>query len=779
MQKIKSKLFILLVSSILILSMTIGEATIAAGAVYITSNFNTPILNWNQVSYSCPWVGNLEFLYSYSSHSSEYSALLQGKVDMIQMDHASEIEQAITKYNKTIYVAISPQESFGQLVFAFGNNLTANVYFRYAISNLINLTYVTDYINDNGILGKDIPYYVDPQIAVYKAWFNPAVVTYYQKYESYNLTMAVQHLMMVPGVTHTSSGQWLYKGSPLKITFLYPTDDLPGQKFAEYLSSQAAAINLTIAPEAVSFGTLITDATTPPFNDFNMTTFGWINLGPWVNSWMTIYTDPADVAGFSNSTIDTLINNALNAASVTSAENYIKQAEYDLQVEEPYVINVWSNGIQGLYLPGWANYVYLNSTSEYPIVYEDVHPTGTALQGTFIWSFVSGDMMRHLNPYASTSVYAFNELDELYPSLAITNDSNQYQLLPWLAESWKTISLPNTTLPNGDHIINGTELVVNLVHNATWIDGVPVTAYDVNFTIWWYDLNGMMGTNSFDGLTVNYTYLIDNGYYNSDLLDTIPGIVWTNVTNPYQIEIFLNTSSITQIDQALDEYPVVPAHVFAKYNPATVYAMKVAPLISSAGYIFSYWSTTKEVALLTANLHSFRIDPLLIYQGNFTAGTPVTYVANFTSYTWDNSTVSLVPHQISNATVYVYLKYLNVPGEKYTNVTVNGKPLVLTAKNIGNGLYNVTIPTKDLAGGLYEIVAKAVWTVNGQSREEFDYASFAVKPVVVTTVPPVTHPPTTTVPVTTTPPINVGLIAGIVIVVIVIVAVAVVLLRRR
>ena len=753
--------------------------SIVAGA-YAISNFSTPVLNWYQARYNEPWVKTIVYLFSYSTHSAEYNALIQGKIDFATLDHADEIQTLLTQYKGKVYVGISPVASFGQLVFAFGNNLTANLYFRYAISSLIDPNNVTAFVWDNGLLGQDLPYFVSP--VLYKPWFNPQVVQYYQEYESYNLTRAVMYLEKIPGVTH-KDGQWFYNGQPIKLTFLYPEGSTPAARFASYLKTQAAKINLTIVPEAVSFGTLITAATTAPYNDFNITTFGWIDLGPYVPSWLEgIYTTPANVGGFSNSTIDTVLTEAATAPTLQQMINLTKEAELYLQQQLPYIIIVWSNAIQGVYLPGWANYIYLNVTNVYSISIMDVHPNTSALNGTFIFSSVSSDTPRHINPYASESLYAFNVLDDLYDSLAATNLTlpttfvSPYYFIPWVAQNWTVKPLHDYKLPNGGIIVNGTELIINLVHNDTWIDGVPVTAYDVNFTIWWYDLPGMMGTNTFDGLHVNYTYLVDNGYINTDLFGTIPGIVWTNVTGPYQIEVFLNTTSPIQIGLVLTEYPIVPAHIFNTTPPQVVYAEKIAPLISSGAYMWSQWNTQAQEIIVTANTHYFRIDPLLFLQ-TVKQGEPVNFTANVTAYTWNNATDTLVPHQITNATVYVYLKYLNVSGEKYGNVTINGKPYVVIAKNLGNGLYEATINTSALQPGLYEIVAKAVWTVNGGMREEFSYGSVEVQPVQTTTVPPTTTtPPSTT---TTTTPMNLGLVAGIVVVVIIIIAVAAVLLRRK
>ncbi len=736
---------------------------------FAIANFNAPVLTPSQVIYNEPWVGTIVFTYAYSTHTDEFNALLDGKVDFITLTHVSEIEELEkAPYNTTAFLAIAPAESFGQVVFAFGNNLTANLYFRYAIASLINPQNVTSYVLDNGVLGVDVPFFVNPNLAVYKQWFNPQVESYYEQYESYNLTRAVMYLEKVPGITHVN-GQWYYNGQPLKLTFYYTYPPETLLKFANLLEASAAAINLTIVPVSETFATLITQATTPPFNDFNLTTFGWISLGPFPNSWMNgIYTSPGNTGGFSNSTIDAVLQEALNAPTLAQEINYTKEAELLLQQQLPYVIIVWSNAIQAVYLPGWADYIYLSSgTPTYAINIMDVHPTNQALNGTFIFSSISSDEPRHINIYASVSLYAFNTLDEMYDSLAITNFANETQLLPWVASSWTIKSPVTMTLPNGEEIVNGTILTVNLVHNDTWIDGYPLTAYDVNFTVWYYDIPGMMGTNTFDGVHLNYTYLAQEEFINTDLFGTIPALVWTNVTGPYQIVFYLNSSSYVNIYETLSEYPIMPLHAIGPVNVVTLYHSTLAPEISSGPYRFVSFNTEAKTVTVTYNPYYFRINPLIFLQ-NVTQGQTYTFTANFTYYTWDNATSSLVPNQVTNGTAVMWLKYLDVPGHSYGNATA---PVPM--KMVAPGVYQGTINTANLAPGVYEVVSKVTWD-NG-ARELYYYGSINVTKPVTTTVSTTTTVPTTTT--TTTIP-TLPIVAGVIIVII-IVAAAVVVLRRR
>ncbi|WP_088899916.1 ABC transporter substrate-binding protein [Sulfolobus acidocaldarius] len=764
------KKMFLIIGLSLILAFLIAIPIQVSG--FAIANFNAPILNPSQVIYNEPWVGTIVYTYAYSTHTDEFNALLDGKVDFITLTHVSEIQELEkAPYNNTAFLAIAPAESFAQVAFAFGNNLTANLYFRYAIASLINPQNVTSYVLDNGVLGTDYPFFVSPSLQVYKAWFNSQVESYYEQYQSYNLTRAIMYLERVPGITHVN-GQWYYNGQPLKLTFYYTYPPETLKKFADLLQSSAAAINLTIVPVQETFAALENQIQTPPYNDFNMSTFGWTNIGPFPNSWMDgIYTSPANVAGFSNSTIDATLQKALNAPTLAQEIAYTKEAELLLQQQLPYVIYVWFNAIQAVYLPGWADYIYLQyGTPTYAINIMDVHPTNQALNGTFIFSSITSGFPRHINIYASVSVYAFNTLDDMYDSLAITSFANETQLMPWVASSWTITSPVNMTLPNGDKIVNGTILTVNLVHNDTWIDGYPLTAYDVNFTVWYYDLPGMMGTNTFDGVHLNYTYLSQEDFINGDLFGTITALVWTNVTNPYQIVFYLNSSSYVNDYLVLSEYPIMPLHAIGPVNVVTLYHSTLAPEISSGPYRFVSLNEEAKTVTVTYNPYYFRINPSIFMQ-NVTQGQTYTFTANFTYYTWDDATSSLVPHQVSNGTATMWLNYLEVPGKSYTNAT---PPMPM--KMVAPGVYQGSINTSNLAPGVYEVVSKVTW--NNGANELFYYGSINVtKPL--TTVPPATSstaPPTSSTTTSTSLPLTA--IVAVIVVVIIIIA-AVVILRRR
>ncbi|WP_048054462.1 hypothetical protein [Acidianus hospitalis] len=759
---------IFLVISIIAMEAALPLLSLAT-PVSVIPNFNTPILKPCQARYTQPWVGKITFVYTYTSPTAEFEALIQGKVDTAGISEKSEYTCASCKYKNCVYVGIAPVRSFGQIVFSFNSSyITSYRCFRYAVSSLICPTNITDYVWCDGLLGQDIPYFVSPK--VYAPWFNPEVVTWYEEHESYNITRAVICLSKVPGVTHVNC-KWYYHGKPLVLTFLYCEDSPCQQRLAQYLKSQFALINITLCTEATTFATQIGAATTPPFV-FNMTTFGWINLCPAVSSWFVIYTTPCDTGGFYNATITNLIHEADSAPTVAEDINLTKQAELDLQYCLPYIIINWANAVQGVWLPGWANYLYLcKGTQNIAIQYCYVHPVNETLTGDFIVSNLCSSLMRHLNLYSSASFYAYQIFGQLYESPAEypfdnLTDINPADLVPLLASKWCIQKPVTETLPNGKELVNGTVLTVYFVKNATFINGYPVTACDYNFTIWYLDIPGMLGTNTFCGLTINYTYLKCHGEINGDYFGTITCLVYSQVVCPYEIKIYLNdTESVVPVDDILTDPVLYEYQCYNHIKPCNIYNCKFTPLISYGPYIWdgSSASFTNKCFTIIYNPHYFRICPL-IFLNTTKEGTPYTYTATFYCYTWCSSNDSLVPHPVVGSAT-AWLVALDVPGVKYGPYTT---PIPMTMK--APGVYTVTFNTTGLPAGVYEIVAKVTW---GNGKEEFDYGSLNITPVPVTT----TVPPTTTTHVSTTP---VALYIGIGIVIIVIIAaIAFVIIRRR
>ena len=162
-------------------------------------------------------------------------------------------------------------------------------------------------------------------------------------------------------------------------------------------------------------------------------------------------------------------------------------------------------------VPGWwTNYkVHLKGSPTEP-------PTGQ-----FRWSTPLD--VDTLNPMATSSAYTMNVLNNLYDSLIIQDPEGND--MPWLAQSYEIQTHDdNASVPAG-HM----RFIFNLVQNAVWTNYMPLTAYDVAYTLNYYadapgnpygaDLTEMTTAYASDYFTVvvefeteSYWYLHTIGY---------------------------------------------------------------------------------------------------------------------------------------------------------------------------------------------------------------------------------------------------------------------------
>ena len=125
--------------------------------------------------------------------------------------------------------------------------------------------------------------------------------------------------------------------------------------------------------------------------------------------------------------------------------------------------------------------------------------------------------------FTRASTWSFVFLDPIYDPLVMLDANNLP--VPWLAESWESSE-------------DGMIWTIHLVKNATWHDGTPFTAADVDFT---------------------YMHCIEVKYPRwSDLWTAINR---TEVVDDYTIKLYLNIPYPDLVTEVLT-YPIVPKHIW-------------------------------------------------------------------------------------------------------------------------------------------------------------------------------------------------------------------------
>jgi len=155
---------------------------------------------------------------------------------------------------------------------------------------------------------------------------------------------------------------------------------------------------------------------------------------------------------------------------------------------------------------------------------------GGPFGGTLRWS--NSLDIDTFNFMSATSAYSANVLNQLYDSL-INRDAQGADVL-WLAESY----VAETNADNPDVPEGHTRFTFDMIQNATWTDGQPLTAYDVAFTM-------------------NFYREAPANQYGSDLTD----LQAAYATSTYQVVVEMGTESYWHL-HTIGYKPIIPKHVF-------------------------------------------------------------------------------------------------------------------------------------------------------------------------------------------------------------------------
>jgi peptide/nickel transport system substrate-binding protein len=155
---------------------------------------------------------------------------------------------------------------------------------------------------------------------------------------------------------------------------------------------------------------------------------------------------------------------------------------------------------------------------------------GGPFGGTFRWSNPLD--IDSFNTMVTSSAYSMNILNMLYDSL-ITQDEEGEDVL-WLAESYEAeTNDDNPAVPEGY-----TRFTFDIIQNATWTDGTPLTAEDVAFSL-------------------NYFRDAPGNPYGTDLTEMTAAYAPTT----YRMVVEFSTESYWHL-HTVGYKPIIPKHVF-------------------------------------------------------------------------------------------------------------------------------------------------------------------------------------------------------------------------
>ncbi|MGA2460307.1 MAG: ABC transporter substrate-binding protein [Candidatus Bathyarchaeia archaeon] len=166
-----------------------------------------------------------------------------------------------------------------------------------------------------------------------------------------------------------------------------------------------------------------------------------------------------------------------------------------------------------------------------------------------------------LNPFVTV-------LDESIYVLSLTYDTlgkydQNMNIVPWLASSW-------------DVSPDGSTWTFHLVKNATWSDGVPLTAADVKFT---------------------YDFAIANNI--GSAASYVESVQSVNTPDNYTVVITRKSPLSAGFDGTLaySGFPVLPKHIWEKITPDQILKFDNVPCVGSGPFLFDQWKRGEFLSL--------------------------------------------------------------------------------------------------------------------------------------------------------------------------------------
>jgi len=177
------------------------------------------------------------------------------------------------------------------------------------------------------------------------------------------------------------------------------------------------------------------------------------------------------------------------------------------------------NDVSGGVPDWWTNYkVHLKASM------------GGPFGGVFRWSNPLD--INTFNFMTTSSAYSRNILDQLYDSMMIQDDKGKDVM--WLAESYTASThADDSSVPEGH-----TRFTFDIIQNATWSDGMPITAEDVAYSL-------------------NYFREAPGNMYGVDLTEMTAAYA----KSTYQVVVEFSTESYWHLHTVAYK-PVIPKHFF-------------------------------------------------------------------------------------------------------------------------------------------------------------------------------------------------------------------------
>lgn len=265
--------------------------------------------------------------------------------------------------------------------------------------------------------------------------------------------------------------------------------------------------------------------------------------------------------GFNNTQFDTAVENMMNAATMEEANEWAWECQRILWYEQPMIVcynDVYTHAYR---TDRWKGYINMRGRNRigngYTLVNINVKEDWGGPWGCipieYIMSLNEG--LDTTNWLMSNSKYTDTVFQLVYDELW-TISPYDWTPQPSLAYAWDA----EPTVASGD-IQDGEKYTFYLYENATWHDGLPVTATDIAFSL------SLGRQNPYNAEQYEHVYM-------------------TNILNSTTIEIYTNKTGYFEWVRATG-FTIYPAHIWPQPENVTTWEPSRSELIGSGPYRFT------------------------------------------------------------------------------------------------------------------------------------------------------------------------------------------------
>jgi len=467
-------------------------------------------------------------------------------------------------------------------------------------------------------------------------------------------------------------------GEELKPIFNYRVDHAGRKKVGEMLVEEMRSEGIKINVQAFPLTAAENYKKSMLENNFHMSTFGWIFIGPDPDYLHDLYTEPGcwyDPTSSCNNEgylRDPTLNMLGEKIKYANTLDEAKEATLDFQVrfaflaaQLPNYCNVAYKAHSVKYVgdgaatgpedkyegKSWTHLVNqmgfgTNSWWTFLNAYPEGHPYGDGSHMTIRYGWKVKGYPQHINPLYAEWYWDHEVLNKMYDSLGFRDPYDLSTWRPWILQKWEegTWKDPGDVDGNGVTGETFTKMAITLRPDVYWSDGKPLTMADVVFT-----------------LVESTPMLLARGFPPPWYYTNVENIVSYTLIDAFNIELLLKVKSAFAVGWILGGEYIIPKHIWKPIietgNPA---AFQPDPVCIGTGP-FKFVSHTPDVSvvLVRAGASSERPVRVEVKAGpefsykfssgvqtvdttvkNLRLGDPITINMNIT-HTWPNGSTTV------------------------------------------------------------------------------------------------------------------------------------------